>query len=221
MNTAIILEDLPHAQLWLSQSLQLAFPGIQVARADCLLAGLQLLNHEHPEICLVDMRLPDGSGIDFIRECRKQHPDCKIVVTSIFDDDNHIFPALEAGAVGYLLKEEPQPVLAEALRGLLNNQPPLSATVARQMITFFNKNLHRGSDTHGPHEANKAHLLTRRQREILRSIAEGKTSRDIAEVLDISAHTVSQHVKNIYHRLDINSRAEAVQEAIRMGLLQP
>ncbi|MDX1804294.1 MAG: response regulator transcription factor, partial [Alcanivorax sp.] len=203
-------------QIWLSRSLRLAFPDIEVARADTLSAGLQLLATEAPDICLVDLRLPDGDGIDFIRACRQHHPHCKLVVTSIYGDEQHIFPALEAGAHGYLLKEEPQAAIAQALKGLKNNRAPLSASVANNLVTYFND--HRVKP-HIIHRDEEIADLTERQKQILLAVARGMTTRDIADRLDISIHTASKHVKNIYAKLDIHNRAQATQLAIRTGLL--
>lgn len=219
MKQAIILEDLPDAQLWLSQALEQAFPGIAISRAGTLASGRQLLATISPDLCLVDLRLPDGNGIDFIHACRKQHPQCRQVVTSIFDDDEHIFPALQAGACGYLLKEEPRDVLAAALRSLDEGRSPLSATVARQLVAYFHdKSL--PPSTPQPMHPGRQEALTARQQEILLALAQGMTGRDIAERLDISTHTANKHIKNIYAKLGIHSRAEATQHAIRIGLLK-
>lgn len=199
--TALVLEDLPSARAMLVTTLQAAFPGIEVATAETLADARRAVAELVPEIALIDIGLPDGSGVDLIAELA-----CPCVVTTIFDDDVHLFPALRAGASGYLLKDQPQDKLVDALRGILAGEPPLSPPIARRLLRVFR-----------PEPASDV-ALAPRETECLALIAKGLTAPEVARHLGVSSHTVAGYVKSIYRKLNISSRAEATIEAVRRGL---
>lgn len=214
VRTGLVLEDqLPLAR-WLEETLQECFPGIQVTHAATLAAGLRHVETAAPDIALIDLGLPDGSGIDLIRSISARHPHCHIVVTTIFADDHHLFPALRAGASGYLLKDQPQEKTTQALRGIAAGEPPLSASIARRLLRVF------GNDPAAA-EATTEAKLTPRERETLALIAKGCKMAEVASSLGISRHTAHEFIKSIYRKLKINSRAEAAMEAARLGLVNP
>lgn len=217
MNRVIILEDLPDAQRWLRTSVVAAFPEADIRCFPTLHPAMAAIAEFLPDLCLVDLRLPDGNGVDFIRQCRQVCPGSEIVVTTMYDDDAHLFPALQAGANGYLLKEEPRGAIIRSLLALKDGQPPLSAPVARRVLDQVR--LRTGIDQGMTDDALAAESLSRRECEFLAAIAAGRTTAEAADSLGVSYHTAAHHIKNIYAKLAIRSRAEAVQAAIRMGLV--
>ncbi len=210
---ALVLEDLPDVADWLSALLRQRFDGIEVAHAATLAAGRRLVAQGlAPELALIDLGLPDGNGADLIALLARQHPDCTLVVTTLFGDDAHLFPALRAGAHGYLLKDQPEERLAAALDGILRGEPPLSPAIAQRLLRAFNT---------PPAPDREPQTLTEREREVLVLVSKGCRLPELAQRLGISRHTVSDHLKNIYRKLKVNSRAEAALEAARLGLVAP
>jgi DNA-binding NarL/FixJ family response regulator len=136
-----------------------------------------------PQVALIDIGLPDGSGIDLIDELNRQHPDVLSVVTSVFDDDTHLFAALGAGASGYLLKDQSREDLTGMLQRIAEGQPPLSPAIARRLLGFF-----------GPREDRDATRLTARERDVLGLIAKGCTTAKVADFLNITRNTASGYV---------------------------
>lgn len=216
MNRVLILEDLLDAQRWLSEAVRRSFPQAQIHCFETLQAALQALDDFVPNLCLVDLRLPDGSGVEFIRQCRVRAPSAHQIVTTMYDDDMHLFPAIQAGADGYLLKEEPQAVIARALTAVADGTPALSPQISRRILDFMR---HTDAGTVTPGTAADC-LLSPREQECLVVIARGYKTAEAADMLGVSYHTAARHVKNIYAKLGISSRAEAVQQAIRLGLLE-
>lgn len=160
-------------------------------------------------LCLVDLGLPDGSGINVIRELRKQRPEVPAIVVTIHDDDSFLFAALAAGASGYLLKEEEEIFLADALKRFENHQPPLSPNIARRLLRHF-------QDSYIDEPEIK---LSPREKETLELLSQGLTVPEIAKNLKISAQTVAGYVKKIYEKLHVSNRVELMREASRRGLV--
>ncbi|QDX82316.1 DNA-binding response regulator [Denitratisoma sp. DHT3] len=209
MQHGFILEDLPESQVWLRQALSSSFPGIAIVVAETLQeAGSLLRNGPAPDIALIDLGLPDGSGVEIIELTQRLSPPTLCIVTSIYDDDGHVFPALRAGAQGYLLKDQPIDSIVQALQGIAAGEPPLSPAIARRMLTFFNRA-----------SVASTSALTVRETEVLRFIAKGMTQAETARLLGISQHTVSGYVKDLYRKLNVSSRAEAALLARDMGLV--
>lgn len=209
MKTCLLLEDVPEASDWLALTVRASFPGIEVAAVASLAeARTWIASHPAPDLALVDLGLPDGNGADFIAELNYRAPETICVVASIFDDDQHIFPALRAGAQGYLLKDQGEKVISELLQGIIAGRPPLSPAVARKMLSHFRT---------PPELANP--MLTERETEVLRLIARGFTTAEVARMLNISANTVPSYVKEIYRKLNVCSRAEAALTARNLGLV--
>ncbi len=224
MKTGIIVEDLPEACEWLRSALLIAFPCIEIHCAACVEDGIKLLETVQPDIALVDLNLPDGSGVEVIQALNYRCRDAYPVVTTIYNDDKHLFPALKAGAKGYLLKEDTKENIARALKGIVNSEPPLSASIANKLLSFFKEeslNPPASVNTTGSQfsQVCDIHALSAREQEVLTIIAKGYKTAEAAESLNLSYHTVAKHIKNIYAKLNICSRAEATTEAIKMGLL--
>ncbi len=209
MKTCLLIEDVPEAAEWLAQAVLASFPEMSVSKAASLAeARAWLAANPAPGLALVDLGLPDGNGVDLIAELNYRAPKTVCVVASIYDDDQHIFPALRAGAQGYLLKDQGREAIAELLQGILAGRPPLSPAVARKMLSHFRV---------APELA--APALTERETEVLRLIAKGLTTAEVARLLSISANTVPSYVKEIYRKLNVSSRAEAALTARNMGLV--
>lgn len=143
-----------------------------------------------------------------------------MVVTSILDDQDHILSALQAGAQGYLLKDLSKPVFIQKLRGILEGEPPLSPKIARKILQYFSQ-----SPTHSISQASeslsKAECeLSAREQEVLLLLGKGLSRREVAQALDLSDNTIATHIRNVYRKLNISSRAEAALEASRLGLIR-
>lgn len=210
MRLAIILEDMPESQDMLREVAQTAFPGIDVHCVADVACALQLITQHPFDLALIDLALPDGCGTTVVHALSARLPQCMIVVASLFDDDGHLFPALRAGAQGYLLKDQAPEQLVQQLRGINDGHPPLSPSVARRLLTHF-----RGAVPTIEGET----VLTPREREVLIQLTRGISVVKIGIELGISRYTVGDHVKNLYRKLKISSRAEAALQAKSMGLV--
>lgn len=210
----LIVEDLPDAAAWLTQALQQAFPDIAIVTAESLAEAraclAQLAPATPPDIALIDLGLPDGNGVDLISEVSERFPSCACVITTIFADDSHLFPALRAGAQGYLLKDQPLDRTVRELRGISAGEPPLSPTIANRLLKVFNAE--QGEAPATP--------LSTRETEALILISKGFKLTTVAEHMGITHNTAADYVKSVYRKLKISSRAEAALEAARMGLVR-
>lgn len=214
MKHALILEDMPESQEMLREVAQSAFPGLHVCCVADVAGALRILNQSRFDLALIDLALPDGNGMTVVQAISTRFPQCMIVVATLFDDDEHIFPALRAGAQGYLLKDQAPEHLVKQLRGISEGNPPLSPSVARRLLDHF-----RVVQETVSAEAAEDKLLTPREREVLIQLTRGFSITDIGTELNISRHTVGDHVKNIYRKLNISSRAEAALHAKSFGLV--
>jgi DNA-binding NarL/FixJ family response regulator len=202
----LLLEDRIELRTWLMDLLAKSFPKVNLTCESTLAGALQSIQNKSFQIALVDLGLPDGSGVEAIQSLAKLQEHCFIVVVTIFDDSEHLFSALKAGAHGYLLKDEKDESLIEALLGILEGKPPISPRMAMKMVQHFH------------HDIDMASLLSLREKEVLSLISKGLSVKQAAEQLDISWHTVGDHVKSLYKKLNINSRAQAVKRASELGL---
>jgi DNA-binding NarL/FixJ family response regulator len=181
--------------------------------ATCLGEARAILAGRAVDVLLVDLGLPDGSGIDLIREVHASQPDTEIMVCTVFGDEAHVIASIEAGATGYLLKRDLPQLLAATVLELRAGGSPISPVIARQLLTRFVK-------PQPPAPADdESSGLSAREREVLSFISKGFTVAEIARMLGLSAHTVGTHVKRIYRKLAVHSRVEALFEAGRLGLL--
>jgi DNA-binding NarL/FixJ family response regulator len=166
-----------------------------------------------PEVLLVDLGLPDGSGVDLIREVKERAATTEAMVITIFGDERHVVAAIEAGATGYVLKDGSNEYIGESILELLNGGSPISPAIARHLLRRFR-------DAPAPHPAADVPTLTEREHEVLELLVKGFTFAETGNLLDISAHTVTTHVKHIYEKLGVRSRAEAVYEALQLGIVK-
>jgi DNA-binding NarL/FixJ family response regulator len=239
----LILEDNPVARSFLCRVVRESFSDaiviteagdLETARRHIAISGgPQGLHGVDPfKLILVDLELPDGNGMELLAELG-HYPATKIV-TTLYSDDDHLFPALQCGADGYLLKEDRFEVLVEELQKIVRGQPPLSPAIARRLLTHFR---------HGPGNDNQApdsgfmpatfttsrpipmekqidhERLTPRESEVLTYLSKGFTIKEIASLMGIKWFTVNDHIKSIYKKLNVSSRAEAAVLASKQGLV--
>lgn len=211
----LLLEDLPEIRAWLRQLVVQVFPRAMIAEAARVKEALQLTGALKFDLALIDLGLPDGSGVDVVASLREKQPDTQSVVVTIHDDDDHLFPALQAGAFGYVLKEQPREQIAEQLKRMSQGEPPLSPSIARRVISYF------AAQSRPQQQQNLPHVsLTERENEVLLRVAKGFTLPEIGVQLGLSRHTIADYVKQIYRKLNVSSRAEAALEAQRLGLFK-
>lgn len=158
-----------------------------------------------PDVVLMDIELPEMSGIECVRILKQKIPDLDIIMLTAYTDDKYIFEALQAGAYGYLTKNIFPSKLLSAIREVRRGGSPMSSLVARRVVNSFNKIKSPMPDLSG------------REKEVLRLLCEGQSYRDIAKKLFVSTNTVRFHLKNIYKKLQVNSRHEAVVKATQLG----
>ncbi len=175
------------------------------------------------DLLVTDLRLPDGNGVEAIRALRAAHPAAEAMVISALADDGHVIDAIEAGAAGYLLKDSAAIDIIDAVSELLAGGSPISPGIARTIVRRLGDQAKASQATPQPdrapdHEGGRA--LTEREMDILWGIAKGFTYAEIAQHLQMSKHTVPVHIKNIYRKLHVNNRSEAVYEASRRGLIR-
>jgi len=185
------------------------------------------------DVLLVDLGLPDGSGLGVIRHAVRLHPRCEPLVISMFGDDDNVLASIEAGALGYIHKDSRPEDIARTILDMRAGASPISPMIARRVLSKYrsdqvgratgppppsrlpDKSLP-GTD---PDALPKRSLLSPREQDVLALIARGFTYAEIARLQSVTVHTVQTHIKNLYAKLSVNSRSEAVFEASRMGLL--
>lgn len=175
--------------------------------------AIDLVESLKPQVVVMDIRMPDMGGVEATKEIKKRFPDVEVLVMTAYDDDEFVFASLEAGASGYLLKTAPVKELIKAIHEVAEGQSALDPSVARKVL----RQIKDGSYRKKRHDM--AELLTEREQDVLRLLAESKTNKEIGQVLIISDRTVQTHLSNIFHKMEVNSRTEAVLTAIRRGWL--
>lgn len=209
----LVVEDQASARAWLLDQIARAFPSAVADEAGDLASAIALVSAEPYDLALVDLGLPDGSGIELIRRLFASSPSTHIVVTTIHDDDDHLFSAMAAGASGYLLKDQPTNTLVRQLEQLERDGIcALSPSIARRLLAHFRKRPSEPVTAPQP-------SLSPRETEVLTFIGKGLRIREVADMLGVSEATIATYVKSIYRKLDISSRAEAALEASRRGLV--
>ncbi len=173
-------------------------------------AALTGIGNEAPDVILTDIGLPGMSGIRGTEILRERFPDVPILALTVYDNDDQVFDALCAGATGYLLKNTPPARLLEAIREAADGGAPMSPEVARRVIRLFRE--------FRPPESASYHL-TIQETELLKLLVEGHYKKTAARAMGISTNTVSFHLKNIYAKLQVHSKTEAVAKALRERLI--
>ena len=216
MANILLLEDLPEIRAWLKVLVKQVFPESKIFEAARIHDALELVKTVKINLALIDLGLPDGSGVDVVAALRETQPEAQSVVVTIHDDDDHLFPALQAGAFGYLLKEQARELIAAQLNRMSQGEPPLSPSIARRVLSHFAAQTRPQERPQNlPHVA-----LTDRENEVLLRVGKGYTLPEIGIQLNLSRHTIADYVKQIYRKLNVSSRAEAALEAQRLGLFR-
>ena len=239
----LIVEDNPVARSFLTRVVRESFSDalviteagdLETARRKVAAEPAGSADVEPFKLILVDLELPDGNGMELLAEL-VQYPATKIV-TTLYSDDDHLFPALQCGADGYLLKEDRFEVLVEELQKIVRGQPPLSPAIARRLLTHFRSGSGGNADSQAPDsgfapaafttskpvpiEKQLDHeRLTPRESEVLTYLSKGFTIKEIASLMGIKWFTVNDHIKSIYKKLNVSSRAEAAVLATKQGLV--
>ncbi|EHQ53673.1 response regulator protein [Ectothiorhodospira sp. PHS-1] len=225
MRSALVVEDHPDTRVWLGTLIEEAFPGIELEFASTFGQGMEAIGRGGFNLALVDISLPDGSGIDLVAELNERAPETYVVVTTIYDDDRHLFASLRAGAKGYLLKDQQPEKVVVQLRGIAHGEPPLSPGVARRILRYFSSDTVLPVEREAAREATGSEPrqdcapLSNREVEVLRLLSRGYNRGDIATALAISPNTAAGYIKAIYRKLNVSGRAEATLEAVRLGLV--
>lgn len=218
MNGILIVEDVPAVRSHLRTLAQQTWPHATVSEAATAGQARAYIASAPQELALLDIGLPDGNGVDLIAPLLQAWPQCTVVMVTLFDDDTHIWRALRQGAQGYLLKDQTDALLLQQLAALALGQPPLSPAVAQRLMSHFAR--HEEANTHSPTPSvEPATPLTARELDVLRLLGQGKSATVIAQLLGISRHTVGDHIKQIYRKLAISSRAQAALHAQQRGLV--
>lgn len=178
--------------------------------------ALELTRALRPDLILMDIGMPNVSGLEATRLVKNELPDVRIVMVTVSDDDADLFEAIKSGAEGYVLKGMSEADFNRVLSGVASGEPALSSGMAARILDEFARRSQPPPDAQPEHEE-----LTEREREVLMLVSEGATNREIAARLVISEHTVSFHVRNILAKLHLKNRAQAVAYAIRSGLAEP
>ncbi|HIF50218.1 MAG TPA: response regulator transcription factor [Thiotrichaceae bacterium] len=180
-------------------------------------SACELLLKLNPDILLTDLDLPDGNGVDLIHEIKMRGLETEIMVISVFGDERHVVRAIEAGAGGYLLKDGEADQIANAIFQLMNGGAPISPAIAQHLLKRFRNTKEKPVEESSEHTME---ALTKREQEILNFVSQGYTAHEIAEQINISHHTVNTHIRNIYSKLEVNSRAEAVMKGVQRGIIK-
>lgn len=216
VHSILLVEDDPATRARLAGAIEKHRQFQLVGQAGSCREALALLDRGAPDVLLVDLGLPDGSGIDVIRDSRRRGYATEAMVITVFGDEQHVVAAIEAGATGYLLKDGSTEYIAASILELVNGGSPISPAIARHLLARFREPAPASPDSDiGPTG------LTQREHEVLGLLVKGFTFGEIGGLLGISAHTVTSHVKHIYCKLEVRSRAEAVYEAMQLGILTP
>lgn len=171
--------------------------------------ALRKIPEKTPDVLIVDLGLPDISGIDVIKKMREQSQDLEILVLTMHENREHLFSALKAGATGYLLKGTSSIEIIKAIEEVSDGGVPMSPRIARYIIEEFQNNKIKGIDSG----------LTSREKEVLKGISEGLSEKELADKLLLSSHTIHTHIKNIYRKLHVRSRIEAILKAKKKGII--
>jgi len=209
---AIVEDDVPAREIvagWIRHA-----DGFQLAgEYDDAETAIAKLPHQKPSVVLFDINLPGMNGIECVRRLKPAMPDTQFVMVTVYEDANHIFNALSAGASGYLLKQMRRNDLLDALRDVHAGGSPMSSQIARKVVQNFYRN-----DTQAGGESME---LSGREREVLEMLARGFLYKEIAEQLQISIQTVNTYIRRVYEKLHVRSRAQAVAKYAHLPMGSP
>lgn len=165
-----------------------------------------LEEHQKPDVILMDIQLPGMSGIKGMEIIKSKYPEIEIIMLTVYHDSHKIFDSLKAGASGYLLKHTSLPEIKKSIENLMKGGAPMSPQIARKVISHFNEEAPK---------KNEDSMLTNREQDIVNGLVDGLSYKMIADRFDISIDTVRAHIRNIYKKLHVNSKAEVIAKSLR------
>lgn len=187
-------------------------PGFRVVGAFASMEeALRRLDTDAPDVALLDIGLPGMSGVEGVLRLRSRFPTLQILMLTVYDDNEHVFQAICSGACGYLLKDTPPGKLVDAIRELAEGGAPMSPEIARKVVTLFQQTARHGDVTPD---------LSPRELDVLKLLVDGHSYKTAAAALSVSDDTIRFHIRNIYDKLHVHSKSEAVVKAFRSGLLR-
>ena len=213
----ILVENDPNVRFRLERTLENLSDIHVIASAPSQREAFALTSQFKFQMLVVDLDLPDGFGLDLIRKTASEQRDIDIMVLANSNDDPHIVSAIESGATGYVLKSEIETHLVSAIRLLTAGGSPVSPSVAKSVLRALRT--YTASSAERTTTNIQTNPLSERESEILQLLAKGMSFNEIGDILTISPHTVTAHIKKIYRKLQVHSRGEAVYEAAQMGLI--
>lgn len=187
-------------------------PGYTVldAKTNCAGADKLILEHE-PDIVLMDIDMPEVNGIEGLQMIKKVRPETRVIMLTIFDQNEHIFEAIQNGADGYMLKRTAPTEIFKAMEEVMTGGAPMTPAIAKKVLSFFSGAKEKTTATENQ--------LTPKETEVLKLLVDGYSYKMIASEQEVSIDTVRTHIKNIYRKLHVNSMSEAVAKAIRQKLV--
>ncbi len=232
----VLVEDNPDTRAFFESSVSRHPALLLVATFESVQPALAWFGQNTADILLTDLDLPDGSGLDVLRAVGRAHPACDMLVMSMFGDEEHVVASIEAGAVGYVQKDANPEGIAETLLAVKRGASPISPMVARGLLARLRAAQPKPSISGisgisgiaglaspagaAPTPAEESVTLTPREQEVLELIARGYSYAEIAQFGSVTQHTVQGHIKNLYSKLAVHSRSEAVFEGSRLGLIR-
>jgi DNA-binding NarL/FixJ family response regulator len=213
--TVALLEDEPHTRAAIAAKLAQASSIELIASVATLAEMREALQQRQPDVLIVDLEVPDGSGLDLIAHAHARWPSMHILVLTVLDDEHKVIGAIERGADGYLLKDENAIALLDAVVEVSEGGSPISPAMARHLVRRLVAQAP-GTDTSAASIS-----LSERERQVLQLAAKGYAYGEVARLLGISVSTVASYTRHIYEKLQVDSRSGAVYEATRLGLIDP
>ena len=177
--------------------------------------AVALVEQLQPDVVIMDIAMPMLNGIDATAQITRRNPDTKVIILSMHADESYILRALGAGAKGYLLKESTETDVLPAVQSVRDAKPYFTPSIARLLLEDYMRSLKQNNlqDSYD--------LLTEREREVLQLLAQGKSNKEVAQVLDLSPHTIDSHRTNMMQKLNLHNTAEIVLYAVRKGIIVP
>jgi DNA-binding NarL/FixJ family response regulator len=216
-----LVEDDPVFQELVRGAVRSAPDMALVGVADSCAQAMRLLEGTPADVLLVDLGLPDGPGTGVIHAALQRWPRCEVIVCTALGDEAHVMASIEAGAVGYLLKDASTESMVEEIRSLKAGGSPISPLIARQILMRFRGAVRPAQAPTTAVRMDAPVALSGRERETLEMITKGYSSDEIAAYMQVSHHTVLTYIRRIYSKLKVSSRVEMIYEARQLGLLSP
>lgn len=216
----MLVDDDERMQQALSSAIETHTELNLVGQAYTLKEAMVAVEQLQPDVVLVDLGLPDGSGLELIAHIHQYMPGCESMVLTVFGDESHVISSIEAGATGYLTKDTRTADILDRLKQLRAGGSPISPVIARRLLNRF-----RGVVTSNQLPTSKSTTadeftpLSEREQQVLEMVAKGFMQAEIAEILGVSINTISTYIKRIYKKLAVNSRTSAVHRANALGLI--